>query len=201
LVDWKFRNSRSNNRPQQSSFRRKPESSESLEGDLDFNFAGGSPAAGDFLLLAQKKVTKENGTLVRRSFGLPCAARPAGRLRNSPLPLRGKDSDSPRRRPPAWLCCSAAHMAEACCYEGWIRSRTFELTTKLSRREAAQRLSGRMERLVGRDYHWTSTTRPSDVSQSPTPPAVVKPEESAYCNLQRMVWPLFPNNTACMLPV
>ncbi|MBX9904349.1 MAG: hypothetical protein K2Y31_08340 [Burkholderiales bacterium] len=47
------------------------------------NFAGGSPAAGNFLLLAQKKVTKEKGTLVRRSFGLPCVARAAGRLRNS----------------------------------------------------------------------------------------------------------------------
>jgi hypothetical protein len=110
LVDWKFRNSRSNNRPQQSSFRRKPESSEPLEGDLDFNFAGGSPAAGYFLLFAQKKVTKEKGTLARRSFGLPCAARPAGRLppevtsfgaRNSPLPLRDKDSNSPRRPLPA----------------------------------------------------------------------------------------------------
>jgi len=48
-----------------------------------FNFAGGSPAASDFLFLAQKKVTKEKGTLPRRPFGVPCVARVAGRLRNS----------------------------------------------------------------------------------------------------------------------
>jgi len=34
-----------------------------------FNTAGGSPAAGDFLLLAQKKVTEEKGTLLRRPSG------------------------------------------------------------------------------------------------------------------------------------
>ena len=52
--------------------------------------------------------TNRSRPLARRSFGLPCAARQAGRLppkvtsfgaRNSPLPLRGKDSDSPRRAP------------------------------------------------------------------------------------------------------
>jgi len=31
-------------------------------------------------LLAQKKVTKEKGTLLRRPCGLPCVARAAGRL-------------------------------------------------------------------------------------------------------------------------
>src|ERR1043166_8914299 len=31
-------------------------------------FAGGSPAAGNFLLLAQKKVTKEKGTPLNRPF-------------------------------------------------------------------------------------------------------------------------------------
>jgi hypothetical protein len=84
------------------SFRRKPESRgleltetavrlESVDGQVCllpvwrscFNFAGGSPAAGDFLLLAQKKVTKEKGTLLSRPFGVPCVARAAGRLRNS----------------------------------------------------------------------------------------------------------------------
>ena len=38
---------------------------------------------------------------VRRSFGLPCAARHAGRLRNSPLSKNDKGSDSARRLPPA----------------------------------------------------------------------------------------------------
>ena len=49
-----------------------------------FNFAGGGPAAGYFLLSGQEKETKEKAAPVRRSFGLPCAARRAGRLRNSP---------------------------------------------------------------------------------------------------------------------
>ena len=51
-----------------------------------------------------KKVTKERRPLCRRPFGLPCATRPAGRLRNSAL----RASDSPRRLPPAGLRCSAA---------------------------------------------------------------------------------------------
>jgi len=38
--------------------------------------AGGSPAAGIFLLLAQEK-----GTPFRRPCGVPCVARQAGRLR------------------------------------------------------------------------------------------------------------------------
>ena len=35
--------------------------------------AGGSPGAGYFLLLRQKKVTKEKATQVRRPFGVPVA--------------------------------------------------------------------------------------------------------------------------------
>ena len=46
-------------------------------------FAGGSPAASHFLLLRQKKVTKEKATQVRRCFALPCGTRPRRRLRNS----------------------------------------------------------------------------------------------------------------------
>src|SRR5271168_1869487 len=41
------------------------------------------PAPGHFLLLRQKKVTKEKATQVRRPFGLPCGTRSDGRLRNS----------------------------------------------------------------------------------------------------------------------
>ncbi len=49
-----------------------------------------------------------------RPFGVPCAARHRGRLRNSPSslrPLRGlalRSSNSARRLPPRWLRCSAA---------------------------------------------------------------------------------------------
>ena len=57
--------------------------------------AGGSPAAGIFLLLAQKKGTKENGTPFRRPCGFPCVARPAGRLRNSAHGLRQSSPTSP----------------------------------------------------------------------------------------------------------
>ena len=57
--------------------------------------AGGSPAAGIFLLLAQKKGTKENGTPFRRPCGVPCIARPAGRLRNSAYGLRQSSPTSP----------------------------------------------------------------------------------------------------------
>jgi hypothetical protein len=40
-----------------------------------FFIAGGSPAAGYFLLLRQKKVPKEKATLPHRPFGLPSAGR------------------------------------------------------------------------------------------------------------------------------
>ena len=56
-----------------------------------------------------KKVTQERPPQVRRPFGLPCAARHAGRLRNSPSRRACEDSNSPRRLPPARLRCSAAH--------------------------------------------------------------------------------------------
>ena len=69
---------------------------------------GGSPAAAYFLLIGQEKVSKEKAAPVRRSCGLPCAARHSGRLRNSSLSLHDKDSDSARRHPPMYLCCSAA---------------------------------------------------------------------------------------------
>ena len=49
---------------------------------------GGGPTAGDFLLFRQKKVTKEKATPVRCPFGVPCAARTSGRLRNSRFALR-----------------------------------------------------------------------------------------------------------------
>jgi hypothetical protein len=88
------------------------------------NFAGGSPAAGHFLLCGQKKVTKENAALPSRPFGVPCVARAAGRLRNSRtcsiygywvgrefvvMLARPARSHSPRRLPPAALRYSAAH--------------------------------------------------------------------------------------------
>jgi len=51
-------------------------------------FAGGRPAAGFFLLLAQKKETKENGTLPRRSYAVPCATQSNRALRNSRFALK-----------------------------------------------------------------------------------------------------------------
>jgi len=53
------------------------------------NFAGGSPAAGYFLLRRQKKVTQEKATPVCRRFAVPCVARLVRRLWNSHDPLRG----------------------------------------------------------------------------------------------------------------
>ena len=46
-----------------------------------------------------RKVTKRSRPLVRRSFGLPCAARPVGRLRNSPSQARAQTvlADCPRQ--------------------------------------------------------------------------------------------------------
>ena len=55
---------------------------------IKINFAGGSPAAGYFLLLRQKKVTKEKATPIRHLFEVPCVARLVRRLRNSHDPLR-----------------------------------------------------------------------------------------------------------------
>jgi hypothetical protein len=72
--------------------------------------AGGSPAATYFLLGGQEKVSKEKAALVRRPLtGVPCVTQRIWRLRNSPLPLRGKDSDSPRRHPQIRLRYSASH--------------------------------------------------------------------------------------------
>jgi hypothetical protein len=44
--------------------------------------AGGSPAASDFLLRGQKKVTKEKAAPLNRPCGVPCVTRSGGRLRN-----------------------------------------------------------------------------------------------------------------------
>ena len=75
-----------------------------------FKFAGGSPAATYFLLGGQEKVSKEKAALVRRPLtGVPCVTQRIWRLRNSPLPLRGKGSDSPRRHPQIRLRYSASH--------------------------------------------------------------------------------------------
>ena len=73
---------------------------------LGIRCAGGCPAASYFLLLRQKKVTKEKATRVRRSgkrrrTSLRCSRRRAD-FANS---LR---SDSEARRPPPPLRCSAA---------------------------------------------------------------------------------------------
>ena len=67
------------------------------EGKKNLKFAGGSPATGYFFLCRQEKVTKKKATPVRCPCGVPCAARPSGWLRNSPL----RGSDSARRLPPA----------------------------------------------------------------------------------------------------
>ena len=72
--------------------------------------AGGGPAATYFLLGGQEKVSKEKAALVRRPLtGVPCVTQRIWRLRNSPLPLRGKGSDSPRRHPQIRLRYSASH--------------------------------------------------------------------------------------------
>ena len=57
--------------------------------------AGGCPAVSHFLLLAQKKVTKEEGHPLPRPCGVPCAARQAGRLRNSGYALRQSSPKTP----------------------------------------------------------------------------------------------------------
>jgi len=104
------------------SFRRKPVSSACLTRGLYFNFAGGSPAAGYFSCSA-KKSNQKKAAPAHRPCGLPCAARQAGGLpprvtsfgaRNSPSQKR-EGSDSPRRLPPAWLRCSAAHRGDTRC--------------------------------------------------------------------------------------
>ena len=59
------------------------------------NFAGGSPAAGYFLLLRQNKVTKEKATPVYRPCGVPCVARLVRRLRNSRYALKQSSPKSP----------------------------------------------------------------------------------------------------------
>jgi len=55
-------------------------------------FAGGSPAAGFFLLLAQKKETKEKGTLLRRPSDTLCSSpsRAAAQLARSASRLRAQ---------------------------------------------------------------------------------------------------------------
>ena len=57
--------------------------------------AGGCPAASYFLLLRQKKVTKEKATRRSRPFGVPCAARSRRRLRNSRCALRQSSPTAP----------------------------------------------------------------------------------------------------------
>ena len=54
-----------------------------------FKVAGGSPAAGYFILLAQNKVTKQKGTLFAAPVGFLRFIQPAGRLINSHDTLRG----------------------------------------------------------------------------------------------------------------
>jgi hypothetical protein len=67
-----------------------------------YNLAGGCPAASYFLLLAQKKVTKQKDTPHHApSEFLALLAKPGG------CGTRATRSDSPRRNLPSWLCCSA----------------------------------------------------------------------------------------------
>ncbi len=63
-----------------------------------------SLSASYFLLLGQKKVTKENATLLTAPSGYPALlAKP------SDCATRAARSDSARRLPSAWLRYSAAH--------------------------------------------------------------------------------------------
>ena len=59
------------------------------------NTAGGCPAASHFLLLRQKKVTKEKATPVCRRCAVPCVARLVRRLRNSRCALRQSSPKPP----------------------------------------------------------------------------------------------------------
>jgi hypothetical protein len=56
---------------------------------INFNFAGGCPAASYFLLSGQKKVTQEKATQAYRPCGVPSISRKRAGLRNSHDPLRG----------------------------------------------------------------------------------------------------------------
>ena len=60
---------------------------------------GGSPTASHFLLLRQKKVTKEKATPACRPFGVPCVARLVRRLRNSRYALRQSSPTTPDQSP------------------------------------------------------------------------------------------------------
>jgi hypothetical protein len=72
---------------------------------IPFNWLGVPPCwRAYFFLLRQEKVAKKKATpRAAPASPVPCATRNAGRLRNSGL----CPSNSPRRRPPAFLRCSA----------------------------------------------------------------------------------------------
>ena len=81
--------------------------------------AGGCPAASHFLLLRQKKVTKEKATRVRRLSGdeaagqLPCAAHVGGRASQTRCAQTAKP-DIPRRRCAARRLSRESRGATAC---------------------------------------------------------------------------------------
>lgn len=69
---------------------------------MQHQFAGGSPAAGTFLLRGQKKGTKEKAALPRCPCGVPSVPRPTGRLAQLALAAHTKrallrNSNSARR--------------------------------------------------------------------------------------------------------
>ena len=67
--------------------------------NIKIKTAGGRPAASHFLLLRQKKVTKEKATPVCRPCGVPCVARLVRRLRNSRYALKQSSPKSPDQPP------------------------------------------------------------------------------------------------------
>ena len=64
------------------------------------------------------KVTNRSRPLVRRSCGLPCAARPAGRLRNSPSQARAQTvlADCPRQG------CAARRLSRGSENQAWAKT-------------------------------------------------------------------------------
>lgn len=94
---------------------------ERLGGGVDLGSR--SPGAARRLvtfLVSPKKGNQKKATLARRSFGLPCAARQAGRLRNSPSQkARGLRQSSPGAPDSVPRSGGAGRGADGCVQQSW----------------------------------------------------------------------------------
>jgi len=89
---------------------------------------GGCPTASYFLLLRQKKVTKEKATLVCRPCGVPSLRSKRAGLRNSHDPLRGHVLKQCSPNPTARLLLNEAALKGMKVKGGFVcASRTFSL--------------------------------------------------------------------------